>query len=44
MSKKQQTQKPKKETEKQNPRKTYQFRIYPTRKKINVLATWFGLC
>src|SRR5258707_14232891 len=44
MSKKQQTQKPKKETEKQNPRKTYQFRIYPTRKQINVLATWLGLC
>jgi putative transposase len=44
MSKKQQTQKPKKETEKQQPRKTYQFRIYPTRKQINVLQTWLGLC
>jgi len=44
MSKKQQPKKPKKETEKQQPRKTYQFRIYPTSKQINILERWLGLC
>ena len=44
MSKKQPPKKLKKETEKQPPRKTYQFRIYPTSKQINVLETWLGLC
>ncbi len=37
MSKKQQ----KKETK---PRKTYQFRIYPTDKQTTILNTWLGLC
>ncbi|MFL5627410.1 MAG: RNA-guided endonuclease InsQ/TnpB family protein [Ktedonobacteraceae bacterium] len=31
----------KKETK---PRKTYQFRIYPTNKQTNILNTWLGLC
>jgi putative transposase len=44
MSKKQPPKKLKKATEKQQPRKTYQFRIYPTRKQINVLETWLGMC
>jgi putative transposase len=44
MSKKQPPKKLKQETEKQPPRKTYQFRIYPTSKQINVLETWLGLC
>jgi putative transposase len=26
------------------PRKTYLFRIYPTRKQINTLEQWLGLC
>src|SRR5512142_1202724 len=26
------------------PRKTYRFRIYPTRKQINTLEQWLGLC
>ena len=26
------------------PRKTYQFRLYPTDRQINVLETWLGLC
>ena len=33
--------KPKKEVK---PRKTYLFRIYPTRKQINTLEQWLGLC
>ena len=33
--------KPKKEAK---PRKTYLFRIYPTRKQINTLEQWLGLC
>ncbi len=33
--------KPKKEAK---PRKTYLFRIYPTRKQINTLERWLGLC
>ena len=32
---------PKKETK---PRKTYQFRIYPTHKQVNRLDEWLGLC
>ena len=44
MYKKQPPQKLKKATETQHPRKTYRFRIYPTRKQINVLETWLGLC
>jgi putative transposase len=44
MSKKQPAKKLKQETEKQPPSKTYQFRIYPTSKQINVLETWLGLC
>src|SRR5437588_849254 len=32
---------PKKETK---PRKTYQFRIYPTHKQVNRLEGWLGLC
>ena len=44
MSKKQSAKKLNKETEKQPARKTYQFRIYPTSKQINVLETWLGLC
>ena len=26
------------------PRKTYQFRLYPTRRQITVLMQWLGLC
>lgn len=44
MSKKQQTKQLKKETEKQKPRKTYQFRLYPTSGQIKVLQEWLGLC
>jgi len=44
MSKKQHPKKPKKATEKQQPRKTYQFRIYPTSKQITLLERWLGLC
>ena len=33
--------KPKQEAK---PRKTYLFRIYPTRKQINTLEQWLGLC
>lgn len=44
MSKKQQPTKPKKATEEQQPRKTYQFRIYPTSKQITLLERWLGLC
>ena len=43
MSKKSPTQ-PKKEAEKQQPRKTYHFRIYPTRKQTQTLEHWLGLC
>ncbi len=35
------SKKPKKETK---PRKTYQFRIYPTHKQVNRLEEWLGLC
>jgi putative transposase len=44
MSKKQQSKQLKKETEKQKPRKTYQFRLYPTSGQIKVLQEWLGLC
>jgi putative transposase len=44
MSKKQHRKKPKEETEKQKPRKTYQFRLYPTSKQITILERWLGLC
>jgi putative transposase len=44
MSKKRSAKKLNKETEKQSLRKTYQFRIYPTSKQINVLEMWLGLC
>jgi transposase len=44
MSNKQYRKKPKEETEKQKPRKTYQFRIYPTSKQITILERWLGLC
>jgi putative transposase len=26
------------------PRKTYQFRLYPTRKQTKVFEKWLGLC
>jgi putative transposase len=35
------SKKPKKETK---PRKTYQFRIYPTHKQVNRLEEWLGVC
>jgi putative transposase len=35
------SKKPKKDTK---PRKTYQFRIYPTHKQVNRLEGWLGLC
>ncbi len=41
---KQSAKQPKKEAEKQQPRKTYQFRIYPTRKQTQTLEEWLGLC
>lgn len=41
---KQSPKQPKNEAEKQNPRKTYQFRIYPTRKQTQTLEEWLGLC
>ncbi len=41
---KQSAKQPKKEAEKQQPRKTYQFRIYPTRKQAQTLEEWLGLC
>lgn len=44
MSKKQQSKQLKKATEKQHPRKTYQFRLYPTSGQIKVLQDWLGLC
>src|SRR5260221_1022534 len=44
MSKKQHRKKPKTETKKQKPRKTYQFRIYPTSKQITILERWLWLC
>src|SRR5258708_8149270 len=44
MLKKQQPNKGKKETGKQQPRTTYQFRIYPTSKQINILERWLRLC
>ncbi len=44
MSKKQHCNKPKEETEKQNPRKTYQFRLYPTSKQLTILERWLWLC
>ena len=44
MLKKQQSNKGKKATEKQKPRKTYQFRLYPTSKQIHLLERWLGLC
>src|SRR6266487_5670858 len=34
----------KEEAEKQKPRKTYHFRIYPTRKQTQTLEQWLGLC
>src|SRR5258708_5489508 len=34
---------PKKEAKKLNPRKTYHFRIYPTRKQTQTLEEWLGL-
>jgi len=40
MSKKS-SKKPKKDAK---PRKTYQFRIYPTHKQVNKLEGWLGLC
>src|SRR5215469_3183146 len=43
MSKKSAKQ-PKKEAEKQQPRKTYHFRIYLTRKQTQTLQKWLGLC
>jgi putative transposase len=42
MSKKSPKQ-PKNEAENQKPRKTYQFRIYPTRKQTQTLEEWLGL-
>ncbi len=44
MSKKQQSKQLKTATEKQQPRKTYQFRLYPTSRQIKVLQDWLGLC
>ena len=44
ISKKQQSKQLKKATEKQHPRKTYQFRLYPTSGQIKVLQDWLGLC
>ena len=44
MSKKQQSKQLKTATEKQHPRKTYQFRLYPTSGQIKVLQDWLGLC
>lgn len=41
---KQSPQQPKTEAETQQPRKTYQFRIYPTRKQTQTLEEWLGLC
>src|SRR5258708_12907373 len=38
------TKQPKKEAKKLNPRKTYHFRIYPTRKQTQTLEEWLGLC
>ena len=35
------SKKPQKETQ---PRKTYQFRIYPTHKQVNRLEEWLGVC
>src|SRR5436305_9912561 len=35
------SKKPKKDTK---PRKTYQFRIYPTHKQVNRLEEWLDLC
>jgi putative transposase len=44
MSKKQQSKQLKTATEKQHPRKTYHFRLYPTSGQIKVLQDWLGLC
>jgi hypothetical protein len=44
MAKKQQSIQLKKETEKQKPRKTYHYRLYPTSRQIKVLQQWLGLC
>jgi putative transposase len=44
MSKKQQSKQLKTATEKQHPRKTYHFRLYPTSRQIKVLQDWLGLC
>jgi putative transposase len=41
---KQKTQKLKKEAEKQKPRKTYLYRLYPTHKQRGVLEEWLGMC
>ena len=41
---KQSPKQPKKAAEKQQPRKTYQFRIYPTRKQTQTLEQWLGWC
>lgn len=35
---------PKDEAKQQHPRKTYRFRIYPTRRQTRVLEEWLGLC
>src|SRR6266566_2733311 len=43
MSKKSPKQ-PKNAAEKPQPRKTYHFRIYPTRKQTQTLEQWLGLC
>jgi len=44
MSKKQQSKKLEKATEHQQPRKTYQFRLYPTSRQSKALQKWLGLC
>jgi putative transposase len=41
---KQAAQMQKKEAEQHKPRKTYQFRIYPTHKQRQMLEQWLGCC
>jgi len=41
---KQSPKQPKKEAEQQRTRRTYRFRIYPTRKQARTLEEWLGLC
>jgi putative transposase len=41
---KQKAQHLQKKTERQKPRKTYLFRLYPTHKQQDVLEEWLGLC